>query len=131
RIIAPLDPNERRRSFYRDNIDRWRMPSRSREIQPAGTRENAVIYVPFRPDPFLFPASLGACAAVRGGAKPMSFTRSIPSPFARRVGGVTAIDRLIGKPESRRYEFWNQTMIVQGGLKLSRTSQKLRRSLAV
>ena len=47
RIIAPLDPNERRRSFYRDDIDRWRMPSRSREIQPAGTRENAVNYVPF------------------------------------------------------------------------------------
>jgi hypothetical protein len=41
RIIAPLDPNERRRSFYRDDIDRCR------EIQPAGTRENAVNYVPF------------------------------------------------------------------------------------
>ncbi|MFT5856598.1 MAG: hypothetical protein ACI8XO_003852 [Verrucomicrobiales bacterium] len=50
RIIAPLDPNERRRSFYRDDIDRCRMPSRSREMQPAGTRESAVNYVPFAPD---------------------------------------------------------------------------------
>ncbi|MFT5413471.1 MAG: hypothetical protein ACI9NC_006226, partial [Verrucomicrobiales bacterium] len=47
RIIAPLDPNERRRSFYRDDINRWRMPSRCLEIQPAGTRESAVNYVPF------------------------------------------------------------------------------------
>ncbi|MFT5109739.1 MAG: hypothetical protein ACI9UA_005389, partial [Pseudoalteromonas tetraodonis] len=52
RIIAPLDPNERRRSFYRDDIDRWRMPSRSREIQQAGSRESAVNYVPFCPDPY-------------------------------------------------------------------------------
>ncbi|MFT5109961.1 MAG: hypothetical protein ACI9UA_005613, partial [Pseudoalteromonas tetraodonis] len=41
RIIAPLDPNERRRSFYRDDIDRCR------EIQQAGARESAVNYVPF------------------------------------------------------------------------------------
>ncbi|MFT5109667.1 MAG: hypothetical protein ACI9UA_005316, partial [Pseudoalteromonas tetraodonis] len=42
RIIAPLDPNERRRSFYRDDIDRCRMPSQSKEIQQAGTWESAV-----------------------------------------------------------------------------------------
>ncbi|MFT4550734.1 MAG: hypothetical protein ACI8XO_000528 [Verrucomicrobiales bacterium] len=66
RIIAPLDPNERGRSFYRDDIDRCRMLSR--EIQQAGTQDRAFIYVPFDPDPLKLGQSGIAVGCQNGSA---------------------------------------------------------------